>query len=303
MSVTEATSDRRRRLSASQSMLLPWVRAEQTQDFSLYWLPVSGFPVVHDERVWLMDFYLRLAAQLEQKAMLRAEIFLQLKTFLPRRMDELKRYREKHFMQPGLSRAPDASMPPMPTAEDAKRVAASGKELRLQDAMGDYCYWLEGGTFGEHVESFLGQGGFLTLFLAPDPKPKPPPLPFTPKYRAAMPGPPGLDLDAMLQSAARKQEDFLIRSKQLFGRGLEQLPEYNGLPYIVPLLKTSDFLNAPPELVADWFSLFGLYLNESPADEGILLAFQRDLEPLLVEVLTAMRDDGKQYPGRKGIQA
>ncbi|MBB5063236.1 hypothetical protein [Granulicella mallensis] len=295
--------ERRRRLSASPSMLLPWVRAEQSQNFFLYWLPVSGFPVVHNERVWLQDFYLRLAAQIENKADLRSEVFVQLKMFTNRRSEVLQRYREKYPVMLGLSRAPDAPTPPMPTAEDAKRLALDGKEIRIEDSVADYCYWLEGGTFPTHVETFLGNGGFLTLFLLPDPKPKPAPLPLTPKLRAALPGPPGMDLDAMLQSAARKQESFLAQSKRLFGRGLEEQPEYIGLQYIVPLLKTSDFLNASPELLEDWFSFFGLYLNESPADGGVIMSFQRDLEPLLVEVLTTMREEGKQYPAsRKGFQ-
>jgi hypothetical protein len=301
--MTVGTHDRRRRLSASFSMLLPWVRAEQTQNFFLYWLPVSGFPVVHSERIWLQDFYIRLAAQIEAKAGLHAEAFLQFKIFASQSSDTFKRYRQKYSMMAGLSRVPGAMSPPTPTAEDAKRLAAEGKDLRIEDSVADYCYWLEGGAFPTHVETFLGDGGFLTLFRPPDPKPKPAPLPLTPKLRAALPGPPSMDLDAMLQSAARKQESFLAQSKSLFGRGLEQQPEYRGLQYVVPLLKNSDFLSAPPELLEDWFSLFGLYLNESPADGGVIMSFQRDLEPLLVEVLTTMREEGKQYPAsRKGFQ-
>ena len=291
----------RSRLSASPAQLLPWVRADSTLDFSLYWLPLSGFPSGHDETVWLRAFVLLLADRLAAEAALRAEIFVQIKSFFPRNAHLLQQYRGTSPMLAGLARIPGSEPPPMHTAEDAQRAAAAGTELRLEDSMADYCYWLYSGELPRHLETMLGLGGVLALFFPPDPNPAPAPLPMTPKLRAAMPGPPGLDLDGMIRSATRMREGFLAQSKRVFGRGLESRPEYGGLPFIVPNLPTADLLRASAEERAEWFSLFPVLLMESPRDTGVVLAFQRDFEPLLADLLATLRQTGPEHPSLRQV--
>jgi hypothetical protein len=59
-----------------------------------------------------------------------------------------------------------------------------------------------------------------------------------------------------------------------------------------------DFLDQPEEEAGKWFELFDIYVNESPADRGILLASRFDWEDDLIALLQQMKDEGLEYPRR-----
>ena len=107
--------------------------------------------------------------------------------------------------------------------------------------------------------------------------------------------PGGADPNRTMQESFSLLDGFLDKSKELFGKGLEDNPEYPGILFILPLLATQDFFARPEEEVKQWFELFDVYVGESPVDQGVLLAAGFEIEPLLIEILAEMRDAGQGY--------
>jgi hypothetical protein len=275
---------------------LPWIRAEQTlSDCFLFWIPVSGFPIRHDEKVWLIEFLTRLDARL--KALdLRTEIFFQYKQVTQEMGDSFRSYAQRCMKLLGLGRFADADLPSFPTAKQVQEAVDSGKPFDFRDWIGDYLIWFIGKQPAEQRERFLGHGGMTTIYLPPDPRLKPIRLPYTPALRAAMPIFQQMDVDAMVAGTQSMNDAFLAKSKKLFGEGLEDKPEYPGIPFVLPLLDSQHFFIATPELRERWFSLFDVYVNESRKDNGFLLAFQKEAyEDIFLEILESMRNDDLKY--------
>ena len=62
-----------------------------------------------------------------------------------------------------------------------------------------------------------------------------------------------------------------------------------GIPFVFPLFDSADFFSAPAESIENCFQLFEVYVRESPADKGVLLAFRTDMEEHLVGLLYGQR--------------
>ena len=91
------------------------------------------------------------------------------------------------------------------------------------------------------------------------------------------------------------RDSFQDKSKALFGQGLEDDPQFAGLRFVIPLLESKDFFGQPPEEVGKWLDLFEVYVNESPADGGILMAVKEDREESLIALLEEMRAQNLEY--------
>ena len=289
---------RKRLLDASD--YVPWVRADERQmpDCFLFWIPVSGFPIRQNEKDWVTEFLARLSAQLEKLHGLRGEVFVQYKALGGELGDPYRAYAQQCVKLMGLGRFADEPLPCFPTPEELKEAVDSGKTIDFRDWLGDYMIWFIGKQPERQRELFLGHGAMTTIFLPPDPKTKMPRLPFTPALRASMPVFQKMDVDGIIGGAFAMQDQFLEKSKKLFGAGLESKPEYPGIAFILPLLDGSQFFLASAELRAQWFDLFDVYVNESKKDQGIILAFQKkEYEMVLLDVLDSMRRDGLNYEG------
>lgn len=286
-------AEKRRRLS-DEPRYEPWVRAEQNQDdLFLFWMPVSCFPMRHDEKDWISEFIRRLSVALAEQHGLRGEVFLQYKQITPQMGDAVRKYFQKCMKLLGLGRFADQDLPSFPTAEQVKEAVDSGKPFDFREWLGDYIIWFIGKQPIEQRRLFFGNGGIIHIFLPPDPRLRTFKLPFTPAFRAAMPVFQKCDVDGMIEGTMSMADAFLDRSKELFGEGLEEKPEYPGLAFILPLLDSQHFFIATPELREKWFSLFDVYINESRSDKGMILAFRKAAyEPVLLSVLESMRDDG-----------
>lgn len=287
----------RKRLS-EQADCKPWVRADESQmpDCALYWLPVSGFPVRETEKAWISEFLKRLSAVLDQDHGLRGEIFFGYKQITEDLGDTFRAYAPKCMKLMGLGRFADTPVPSFPSQEEVQKLVADGKKIDFRDWLGDYLIWFIGRQPDRQRELFLGYGGMTTIYLPPDPKAQAPKLPFTPALRASLPVFQRLDVDGTIAGTFAMQDQFLEKSKALFGKGLESRPEYPGLAFILPLLESAQFFLASPELRAQWFSLFEVYVQESRKDKGFLLAFQKpEYEAALLGVLEEMTRDGLRY--------
>ena len=260
---------------------------------------MSDFPLTYQEKIWVTEFLKRLGVLLHREHGLRAEIFFQYKQITPDLGESFRKYAQKCMKLLGLGRFADSDLPAFPTPEQVKNAVDRGDPFDFRDWLGDYVIWFTSKQPEEQRELFLGCGGMTTIFLPPDPKLKPLKLPFTPALRASLPIFQRVDVDAMVMGTLAMQDAFLEKSKHLFGEGLEAKPEYPGLAFILPLLDSGHFFLATPELRAKWFELFGVYVNESRKDKGIVLAFQnQEYETALEDTLRSMRDDGLEYEVR-----
>jgi hypothetical protein len=284
--------------------LLPWRRAPELTRCRLYWMPVSGFPLPGAQRGWVLEFLKRVIAAVRSSYKLRPEQFLQLKTAQQDLMEPLLNNMMELLPIMGLGRKPGTPLPPFPSQSEIQRATKSVLDsLERDDAMPlpdtrkhapDYAYWFLDNADAHQRELFFGHGGLTIAFFKPDKEP--PPLPISQAQRAKMPMLKELDLDKMWATAHALNNPFRGKSKELFGAGLENEPQAKGLPFILPLLDSADFFGQPEQTIKNCFELFDIYVRESPADNGILLAAKMDLDELLIGLLRDMRAQNMMYP-------
>jgi hypothetical protein len=278
--------------------LHPWRRAQNLTRCFLYWMPISHFPMGTEERMWLIEFLDRFVKAARSQFELRSEVFLGSKA-----VEELRVPFVKTAVQfspiLGWSRRPGAKLRPMPSDEEIQDLVENKKSFDATGLTPDRCYWFLKKAEKEPWETFLGHGGMTILLLKSDPGTKPPPLPFPnavrnkPEYAGPL-----AQLEALMVSTFAMKDGFLAKSKQLFGKGLEEELGYPGVPLILPQLRAEDFFDRPAEESEKWFQLWDVYLSESPADKGMLLASKIDVEETLIGLLGKMRDEGLVYPER-----
>ncbi len=137
------------------------------------------------------------------------------------------------------------------------------------------------------------------LFLAPDPGTTVAPLPI-PKAVREHPVFAEMfkrnDPDKANATTHALTDAFRKKSLELFAEDLKKNIQLKGIPFVVPLLSTRDFFNRPEDEVKKWFELFDFYVNESPLDQGIVIATKLDIEEELIALLKQMNEDGLRYP-------
>jgi hypothetical protein len=281
----------------------PWVQATNLHDCFLFWLPVTGFPLRHDERVWILEFLQRLSSGLKTQHTLREEVFLQFSTATQNYEKSFRKYAERSFHLPGVSRKPEEDLRGIPDAATIEEEMKETKKFDLEKWTSDYAIWFQKKEAEKQRSLFLGEGGVTLLFMPPDPKTKPPILPFTPKFRAAFPVLQARDVDGMLESAFSLNDDFLAKSKILFGQGMNPDISLETIGFVLPLFDSGHLLKATPEEREQWFGLFDVYFRESTADHGCVLAFRNNYTTLMQDVLDAMRGEGKEYPVQVRVNA
>ncbi len=272
----------------------PWVRAVTVEDSHILWLPVTCYPMRHDEKFWILAFLRRFSTLLESKGKLRQEVFLQYATATADYVDPFRRYVQRCQILLGLSRSPGEDLTGIPEMEDVQRQIEAEKRFDLGRWTSDYSFWFQNKGAAEQEELFLGAGGLTSIYLAADPATAPPPLPFTPKLRAAMPVFKRFDVDATVAGTMALNDKFLLKSKEIFGDGIEF--EMDSIGFILPRFDSGHLIWASPEDRATWFQLFDVYFRESPKDKGVLLAFQKDMTGLLRETLADLQKERMVYP-------
>ncbi len=315
--ISQTGADKRRRLApAGQAPLEPWRRAAELTRCSLYWIGVQKFPVPDGQRAWILKFITQLAQHLREKAGLRHELFVQLKALNPALREMFVSKSVDWMPVTGLSRAPNAPMPPPPSDADIKALQEGKKKFDPNEYVPGYSYWLLDSAFQPQIEALFGGGATTVLFLKPDQKAQPPKLALpkellqNPMFAGADPNSAfplpsfvrenplmrQLNVEGKINAAFKLKDEFLPKSKTIFGSGLEDNPGYRGFVFIIPELESKDFFQQPEQDVKKWFELFDVYLHESTADKGILLAAREDLDGPFIEIVQKMKDEGLQYP-------
>lgn len=288
----------RSRLEQLEELALdPFVRATAVTDASVYWMPVGKFPMLPWQREWIQEFHARLA-RLFKKSGLREEVFLQWKTLYPDLLDRFTKTSSEHVPVTGMSLKPGNAPVEAPDLESVrKQVEDAQKNQTGVDTtrwMPDYLHWFARKRPVEQREHFLGHGGMLTLYIAPDPATSAPEVEmpgFVKKlsvYDARM--------QDDIQAAYSLRDAFLARSKEAFGAAFREDPAYRGMAFILPLLTGASLVSATPDERAAWFDVFHGYLVESKPDSGMVLAVKSpEFDETLSELLREMRDDGFVY--------
>lgn len=308
--VSEEVQKLRQRLTPADrsAELHPWRRAEELTRCFLYWLPVSGFPIQEEQRDWLMQFLDRWTNLMKAQFGLRPEVFLQYKTIHPDLMNPFLNNMMELFPMLGLGRKPGGRLPAFPPPNEIQRMTKTmfdalkgGDPVPLPDAkkyIPDYSYWFVDKSQRRQRELFLGHGGMTMTFLKPDPKTVPLPIPISPALRKKLPMFQMVDVDKVNANAASLVDSFRAKSKEFFGAGLESEPQMKGIPFILPILDSADFFTAPAQWIKNSFQVFDVYFRESPADQGMLLAFEADMEDHLIQLLKEMREENILYSER-----
>ncbi len=265
----------------------------------LFWLPVSVYPLVHDERAWLVEFLNRFSSLLEKDRGLRCEVFLEYAGLSAQRAIDLQSYAAGRRALFGIGRSSDEDFAPLATPEEVQESLRTKEPGNAAIAGRQLLWFLHKGAERQR-ELFLGDGCTAMMFLPPDPGTTPPRLPFTPALRAAHPAFQHYDVDASIEAAYAEKDAFLEKSRKLFGRGLDTRAEWAQARFVLPRFASADFLKAPEDLRDRWFDLADVYLFESRADEGVLLAFQKEaFREALSIALESMEADNLPYR-RKG---
>jgi hypothetical protein len=221
----------------------PFVRATVVDDISIYWLPVDRFPMLPGTREWLQHFHQRLALFLKESAGLREECFLQFKSLYPDLLDRFTDTSQQYIPLPGASLVPGAAPPKPPDFDAVKKeveeASKRGTPLDVKQWIPDHLYWFLMKHADRQRADFLGHGGMLTLYLAPDPKTAPPELKAPLLFRS-MPCY-SEDDSKQIQALYSMQDKFLAQSKEAFGEPFRGDSSYKGLVFILPLFTSATF--------------------------------------------------------------
>ena len=288
----------------AERSLYPLERSTKLQSCALYWVPVFSQPFAWKEQQWFMALFDRLHVFLADKHRLRQEAFLQMKLIAP--LGEPKDLFHRHQMElmprMGLSRKPGAALPKIPTEEDLAPVMKGKQKFVFNDYIGDYCFWFLTRKEQWRRNLFLGHGAYTMLYMPHDPKTTPPPVPDYPAFRAN-PVFAKFDVDALWETTHLLSDRFGPASKAVFGRGLEEDPSFAGLPFVIPRVNSRDLHNLEPNEMEEWFTIFDVLIQESPDDNGVLIASRHDLDEPLGQILEAMRSDRIDHPRLPSVPA
>jgi hypothetical protein len=267
--------------------ILPWRRAEGMTHCFLAWMPLSAFPARASEREWLLRFTTLLSGHLKKEHQLEPHVFLEFKTANTVN-DEFLRHSRKFMPLAGLGRHPGTQMPAMPSDRDYQELMEGKREFRVQDYIADYCYWFLVQSTERQCELFQGLGGMSIAYWKPDPKAQPPVFKIPAQYQNHELFQ-EFDVQAMAAGGCAMRDGFLAKSKKVVGAGLNNSVQLETIAFMLPLLNAAEVFGLPEKELKAYFELFDVYLRESPADGGLVLASKHDLEEMLIAVLKQMR--------------
>lgn len=290
------TYHRRAQRDEQKERLYPLQKAFSHPQYWLYWIPASLFPLPFGQKQWLMQFLDRFLIMVSKEFKLRPEIFLQFKTVHPDLLDPFMASAMQFSPITGLSLRPGDKLRPLPNRDEISPVLEAGK-FNIRDYVSDYCYWFTGKFERKQREMFLGYGGLTLMLMKPDKNTQSPDLPIPAGVRTYKIFE-QYDLDAILASAFALRDGFLEKSKKLFGASLAQDPQFPGIPFVIPLLQGKDFFSRPVDDQAKWFEICDIYINESPCENGIILASKIDVDEALSDLLGDMKRENLIYPER-----
>jgi len=285
---------RRPRLEDAEQHFSPWRRAARIEDASLFWMPVSAFPLRSDQKRWISEFFSRFGAGIERQLALKTEHFLQLKVIYPDLSDAFLATSQKLLPYQGLSRRPFCPVIRPLAVQQIEEFMKGGSVPSFNDAAPDLCFWFLKPDAHDIHTSFLGCGGYTQIWLPQNPLQPSTTVPINKKTREH-PAFQGLDIDGTVRATYALAHPFQAASKALFGQDLKNDPSVSGLPFVIPLLRSADVFAAGAETRRQWLDLMPIYANESREDSGIVLFGECHVEGLVRDVVADLEDSGFHY--------
>lgn len=300
MNDNQSSMQPRARLSEIKTLrhLSPFVRATAIEDISLYWLPVSGFPIPAAQHTWILEFFDQLDQELK-KGQQTVEMFLQLKYTRGELNERFTNTLLEYRPITGLLLPPGGQLPKAPTALEVKQMTDHpGKDgtISIDHLAPDYTVWFAGQKHREQRQDFFGVGGMLQLWIDEGGEPAPPSFEI-PNVLRTHPAMKGVDFEAQMRRGLRLQHPFLKRSREIFAAHLPDGPVKRHSMFVLPLFKSKDLVGSTLDQRAEWFEVFSAYCAESPADKGILLALRDgQFDQKLIELVEATNKELREYP-------
>jgi hypothetical protein len=298
-STSDSDAKKHSRLHPVEELKLePWLRAPSITDCSVYWLPVHSFPMLPQQREWIGEFHLRLAALMKSDRGLREETFLQFKSLYPDLIERFTDTSSQFMPVTGMSLRPGEQPTPLPDLDAIRTQVESaqknGTGIDTTSWMPDYLQWFVRKRPVDQRVNFLGYGGLLTLYIEPDPATVAPVLDLPGFVKSLPVYDPNMQSD--IDAAYSLRDAFLAKSKATFGKPFMKDPAYRGMAFILPLLSSQSILNATPEQREEWFGVFDGYFLESKQDRGMVLVLKdSEFDQTLNELLQKMAEDGLVY--------
>jgi hypothetical protein len=265
----------------------PFARADTYTRCPLYWFPLDMPAPGKVQESWYRVFLREFEKRIQERFHLAPATFLRVNRMPDSQRDHLIREQMNLVPVAGMAVVPGRPLPKVPTLEELLAEIRSGK-MDLVAMMPEVCYWfLKGRDITVRLPLF-GGGNVTQLFLE-DPTAPVYPLTIPAAARKLLPE---IDLDEAVQATVRLQHPFRKRSKELFGAPYHNELSYQGWSFILPALGTADFFQLPEADVRNLLALSPVYLNESRADRGVILASREPLEDLLKEIVQTMESQG-----------
>jgi len=281
--------------SGTRNPWWPFRRAESLTGSSLFWLPVSNFPVRTQEKQWLLGFFALFQEGLKKALEFRQENFLNFDYIYPHLQDVFLRHSLEFNPITGMLVQPSKPVFRPPTEEQMREILESGDASPIRNAPKNIAYWLAKKKGLRQMEVFFGYGAMVSLWLPVTEKTRVPDFRL-PKKALKNPAFAGLDLESEIEFTYSLRDPFLPKSKEIFAPGLAGDPQYGGMPFAVPLLSAQDIFYASGDLREAWLDLMGAYVCESRTDQGILLWGRRDIELVMLDCLRVLHEQDLQYP-------
>jgi hypothetical protein len=321
------------KLITNPKLLLPWRWAESMRSCSLFWIPAKLASMPRGQHEWLLEFFTQLTNRLSESDDLHAEHFMQMqvidgdqqlrKVFLNAMM------RESPLL--GRTWSPRARQPIPATQTEVDLLAAGKKEFHPYDYAPHQAWWFMSRDEAGLRKRYLGYGGLTVFLVKPsqdEDMPPPPAVPdvpmiipkfmrrdpgikmlledFDPKssgrmpqflrnHRGMKPVFSNFDVDGQEQRTKSLMSPFRDLSKEVFGASMPRDLEFESIPFLVPRLASQDFFAQTEQQIRRWFDVFSVYINESPEDDGVIMACKDNLTPLIAAIVDQMRGKGYRY--------
>lgn len=273
----------------------PFLKAESLVGSSLFWLPVSGFPMRQPEKIWVTEFDRQFTQVAKEKLKLRQENFVNFDFIYPDLMTPFLKHAQEFNPIPGMLVQPSQEVFRAPTEKEIQDIIASGDASKVRNATKNIVYWLPKNKGAKQLSIFGGFGALLSLWLPPCPKTKPPDFRIPPKVLENPHFKP-LNVPAEIELTFALADSFLPRSIEILAPQIKDDPQYAGMPFAVPLITSRDILTTRAEVRESWLSLFGAYFAESRQDQGLLLWGRPEIDPLVKQIVEGMKEQEIIYP-------
>ncbi len=273
----------------------PFMKAEALVGSSLFWLPVTGFPMRRPEKEWTSEFERRFTQAAKDNLKLRRENFINFHYLYPDLMTPFLQHSLEFNPVPGMLIRPYQEVFRAPTEKQMQEMIRSGDVSKIGSATRDIAYWLPKNKGEKQLSVFGGFGALMSVWLPPCPKTIPPDFRIPPRVLQNPHFKP-LNLLGEIELTFALLDSFLAKSLEIFAPRIKEDPQYAGMPFAVPLFTSRDILTARAEVRESWLSLMGAYLAESRDDQGLLLWVRPEVEPLVKRILEELDDQQIFYP-------